>query len=166
MSKDSLRITGGSYAMDISGHGLSGQDEVSIATGTFDIIAGKDGIHAETSEDAELGFVYLENGTYRITASGDGISASGNCTVVDGDYTITTGGGSENGQQHTSNMGFGGSRPGGRPVDITWSFSVPRSSRPGQATHCVSETQSKRLRQNKNHRDFQALEIPVFCLVE
>lgn len=120
VSKDSLRIAGGSYAMDASGHGLSGQDEVSIADGTFDIIAGKDGIHAENSEDADAGFVYLENGTYRITAVGDGISASGNCTVVDGDYTITTGGGSETVQRTTSSQGFGrgqfgGSTPTDRP---------------------------------------------------
>lgn len=118
VSKDSLRLTGGSYAMDVSGHGLCGKDEVSIAEGTFDIIAGKDGIHAENSEDADAGFVYLENGTYRITASGDGISASGSCQIVDGDYTITTGGGSENGQQHTSDQGFGrGQKNGSVPTD-------------------------------------------------
>lgn len=120
VSKDSLRVTGGSYALDVSGHGLSGQDEVSIANGIFDIVAGKDGIHAENSEDADAGFVYLENGTYRITAGGDGISASGNCTVVDGDYTITTGGGSETVQRTTSSQGFGrgqfgGSTPTDRP---------------------------------------------------
>ena len=116
VSKDSLRITGGSYAMDVSGHGLSGQDEVSIADGSFDIIAGKDGIHAENSEDA--GFAYLENGTYRITAGGDGISASGSCQIADGDYSITTGGGSENGQQHTADQGFGrGQKEGSAPAD-------------------------------------------------
>lgn len=120
VSKDSLRIAGGSYALDVSGHGLSGQDEVSIANGIFDIVAGKDGIHAENSEDADAGFVYLENGIYRITAGGDGISASGNCTVVDGDYTITTGGGSETVQRTTSSQGFGrgqfgGSTPTDRP---------------------------------------------------
>ena len=118
VSKDSLRLTGGSYAMDVSDHGLSGKDEVSIANGIFDIVAGKDGIHAENSEDADAGFVYLENGTYRITASGDGISASGSCQIVDGDYTITTGGGSENGQQHTSDQGFGrGQKNGSVPTD-------------------------------------------------
>lgn len=120
VSKDSLRVTGGSFCLDVSGHGLSGQDEVSIANGTFDIVAGKDGIHAENSEDADAGFVYLENGTYRITAGGDGISASGSCTVVDGDYTITTGGGRETVQRTTSSQGFGrgqfgGSTPTDRP---------------------------------------------------
>lgn len=127
VSKDSLRVTGGSYAMDVSGHGLSGQDEVSIANGIFDIVAGKDGIHAENSEDADAGFVYLENGTYRITAGGDGISASGSCQIVDGDYTITTGGGSETVQRTTSSQGFGrgqfgGSTPTDRPQFDTQSM--------------------------------------------
>ena len=118
VSKDSLRIAGGSYALDVSGHGLSGQDEVSIAGGTFDIVAGKDGIHAENSEDADAGFVYLENGTYRITAGGDGISASGSCQIVDGDYTITTGGGSETVQRTASSQGFGRGQFGGSvPTD-------------------------------------------------
>ena len=121
VSKDSLRLTGGIYTMEVSGHGLSGQDEVSIADGTFDIVAGKDGIHAENTGDAQLGFVYLGNGTYRITAGGDGISASGSCTVVDGDYTITTGGGSETVQRTVptqSRFGrgqFGGDVPTDRP---------------------------------------------------
>ena len=118
VSKDSLYLTGGSYAMDVSGHGLCGKDEVSIADGTFDIIAEKDGIHAENSEDADAGTVYLENGTFQINAGGDGISASGSCQIVDGDYTITTGGGSVNGQQHTSDQGFGrGQKNGSFPTD-------------------------------------------------
>lgn len=114
VSKDALRITGGTYAMDVSAHGLCGKDEVSIADGSFDIIAGKDGIHADNSEDTDAGTVYLENGTYRITAGGDGISASGNCRILDGEYTITTGGGSTNAPQHTSSLGETGQRGVGR----------------------------------------------------
>lgn len=118
VSKDSLRLTGGTYAVEASGHGLSGKDEISIADGTFDITAGKDGIHGENSEDAALGNVYLEKGTYRITAAGDGISASGSCVVVDGDYTITTGGGSGDAAQQTADPGPGRGSPGDRqPFD-------------------------------------------------
>lgn len=118
VSKDSLRITGGTYAIEAESHGLSGKDEVSIASGSFDIISGKDGIHGENDEDASLGSVYLENGSYRITAGGDGISASGSCRIADGEYIITAGGGSENGQQHTANQGFGrGEKDGSTPAD-------------------------------------------------
>ena len=113
--KDSLRLTGGTYTVEASGHGLSGKDEVSIADGVFDITAGKDGIHGENSDDAELGSVYLENGVYRITAAGDGISASGSCRIAEGDYTVTTGGGSGNAAQHTTQPGFGRGAPGDRP---------------------------------------------------
>ena len=49
-----------------------------------------------------------------MTASGDGISASGNMTLLDGMYTMTTGGGSENGKDHQEG-GPGGS---GGPVGM------------------------------------------------
>lgn len=118
VSKDALRITGGTYAIEAEAHGLCGKDEVSIASGSFDITSGKDGIRGENDEDPALGSVYLETGAYRIAAGGDGISASGSCQIVDGEYTITTGGGSENGQTHTSDQGFGrGEKGGGIPSD-------------------------------------------------
>lgn len=127
VSKDSLRITGGTYAMDVSGHGLSGKDDVSIADGSFDILAGKDGIHAENSDDAASGIVYIEGGVYRISAGGDGISASASCQIAGGDFTITAGGGSQNGTQYTSESGFGrgqknGSVPSDRPQFDTQDF--------------------------------------------
>ena len=116
VSKDSLRVTGGTYAIDAASHGLSGKDEVSIADGSFDITAGKDGIHAENSEDTEKGTVCITGGDYRITADGDGISASGSCRILDGTFSITAGGGSENASQHTS--GFPGDRmKNNRPAD-------------------------------------------------
>lgn len=116
VSKDSLRITGGTYAIDAEGHGLSGKDEVSIASGSFEILSGKDGIHGENDEDES--FVYLENGAYRITAGGDGVSASGSCRIVDGEYTITTGGGSDSAPERAANQSFGrGERGGEMPAD-------------------------------------------------
>ena len=117
VSKDSLRITGGTYTIDAAAHGLCGKDEVSIADGSFEMIAGKDGIHSENSDDNELGTIYIGGGTFRITAEGDGISASGSCRIADGDYTISAGGG-ENAQQQTANQPFDkGLHGGGRPAD-------------------------------------------------
>ncbi|MGN1028029.1 MAG: carbohydrate-binding domain-containing protein [Faecousia sp.] len=116
VSKDSLRVTGGTYTIDAASHSLSGKDEVSIAGGSFELTAGKDGIHAENSEDTDKGTVCITGGDYRITADGDGISASGSCRILDGTFSITAGGGSENASQHTS--GFPGDRMNkSRPAD-------------------------------------------------
>ena len=116
VSKDDLTVTGGNYVLTTAGHGMESKDNLCVAGGSFTISAGKDGIRSENTEDATLGYVYMENGTFQITAEGDGISASGKLDILGGDYTITTGGGSENGQKKTSDNwgGFGGGRgPGG-----------------------------------------------------
>lgn len=67
-----------------------------IAGGTFIITSDKDGIHSENKDDASLGFIYIENGSFNVTAEGDGFDAVGNLQINNGDFTITTGGGSQN----------------------------------------------------------------------
>ena len=121
VSKDELTITGGNYELTTAGHGVEGKDNLCIAGGSFTISAGKDGLRSENAEDTTLGYVYIETGTFQITAEGDGISAGASVEILAGDYTITTGGGSENGEKKTSDNwgGFGGGRSfggmGGRP---------------------------------------------------
>ena len=116
VSKDELTVTGGSYTITCASHGMTGKDSIAITGATFDIAAGKDGLHAENNDDTALGFVYIQDGTYKIVAEGDGISASADMQIDGGSFDLLCGGGSENGQQHTSenwgNMG-GGGRPGG-----------------------------------------------------
>ena len=107
VSKDDLRITGGSYAVTAASHGMTANDSVRIAE------AGKDGIQAENDEDATLGFVYIADGNFQINASGDGISASATMQLNGGVYNLLCGGGSEYGEEHTDDM-FGGGM-GGRP---------------------------------------------------
>ena len=122
VSKDDLRITGGSYSISAAGHGMTGKDAVSIANGSFAIEAGGDGIHAENEEDLTLGNLYIGDGTYQLTCTGDGISSSAALHMDAGNFTICSGGGSENAEPHTDDM-FGGmgNRPGGmggRPGDM------------------------------------------------
>ena len=124
VSKDELTITSGTYAITTASHGMTGKDSVAIDGGSFTIAAGKDGIQADHDEDAVLGFVYIGGGTFDITASGDGISASSALQIDGGSFTILSGGGSENGEQHSSQgwggMGGGpGGRPGGRSSETT-----------------------------------------------
>ena len=122
VSKDDLVVTGGSYTVTASGHGFAGKDSVRVAGGTFSVTAGKDGFHAENNDDTTLGFGYFAGGSFAITAEGDGISASNSLLITGGDFTVTAGGGSENGSKASSGNyggfpggGFGGGHGGGRP---------------------------------------------------
>lgn len=50
--------------------------------------------HAENTEDATKGFIYIAGGTFAAQADGDGISASAYIQIDAGDFSITTGEGS------------------------------------------------------------------------
>lgn len=112
VSKDDLAIASGTYVVTAAGQGLSGKDSVRIADGTFTLTTGKDAIQSDNEEDADKGFVYLAGGTFTITAEGDGLSASSWMQVDDATCTITTGGGSANGETHTSDAAPGGGMGG------------------------------------------------------
>ena len=113
VSKDDLVITGGTYAITAASQGISGKDSIRILDGDFAITSGKDALHSENEDNAEKGFVYIAGGNFNLTASVDGISASGNMTLLDGTYTMTTGGGSENGNDHQEGGPGGSGGPGG-----------------------------------------------------
>lgn len=127
VSKDDLRITGGSYTVSAAGHAMTGNDAVSIAGGTFNIECGKDGIQAENSEDATLGNVYICGGGFQFTTSGDGISAGASMQIDGGEFNLICGGGSQYGEEHTDDMfggGMGGPGGMGRPGGIGWGKSA------------------------------------------
>lgn len=112
VSKDDLVITGGTYNIDAASQGLSGKDSIRILDGDFTVTAGKDALHAENEDDKEKGFVYIAGGTFALASSGDGISAYSDITLLDGTYTITAGGGSENGEDHQEEVPGGSGGPG------------------------------------------------------
>ena len=120
VSKDDLKITGGTYDITAAGHALSGKDSVRIADGTFVLTAGKDGIHSENEDNEEKGYIYIADGDFTITSDGDGMDASNIVQIEDGTFDITAGGGAANSQKtHESDMpgGPGGGMPqnGERP---------------------------------------------------
>ncbi len=111
VSKDDLKITGGTYNITAASHALSGKDSVRIAAGTFNLVCGKDGIHSENADDSSKGYVYIAGGEFTIDSTGDGIDASNIVQIDDGTFDITAGGGVENSTKtHEDNM-VGG--PGG-----------------------------------------------------
>ena len=127
VSKDDLKITGGTYDITAAGHALSGKDSVRIADGTFILTAEKDGIHAENADDEEKGYIYIADGDFTITSDGDGVDASNIVQIEDGTFDITAGGGAANSlKTHESDMPGGGmsqniERPDGEnmPQDTT-----------------------------------------------
>ena len=127
VSKDDLKIIGGTYDITAAGHALSGKDSVRIADGTFILTAEKDGIHAENADDEEKGYIYIADGDFTITSDGDGMDASNIVQIEDGTFDITAGGGAANSlKTHESDMPGGGmsqniERPDGEnmPQDTT-----------------------------------------------
>ena len=114
VSKDDLKITGGTYDITAAGHALSGKDSVRIADGTFILTAEKDGIHAENADDEEKGYIYIADGDFTITSDGDGVDASNIVQIEDGTLDITAGGGAANSlKTHESDVpgGPGGGMP-------------------------------------------------------
>ena len=118
VSKDDLKITGGTYDITAAGHALSGKDSVRIADGTFVLTAGKDGIHSENEDNEEKGYIYIADGDFTITSDGDGMDASNIVQIEDGTFDITAGGGVANSlKTHESDMPGGGMPQNGERPD-------------------------------------------------
>lgn len=109
VSKDDLKITGGTYRVTAAKQGMTGKDRLCVEAGSFVIESGADGLHAKNDEDATLGDIYLLGGTFEIHAGNDGLDASRNILIAGGALTVTTGEGSAS-VTHTDGM-WGG--PGG-----------------------------------------------------
>lgn len=133
--KDDLVFTGGSYSINCASHGMDANDSVRITDSSFNITSGKDGIHVENNDDESLGFAFIKDGAFQIIAEGDGISSSSLMQVNNGDFDITSGGGSKNAQKATSD-GWGGFPGGG------FSGGNKRPGRPNQETYSPQENQT------------------------
>lgn len=118
VSKDDLKLVGGTCNITAKTHALSGKDSVRIAAGTYNLTSGKDGIHSENADEEEKGFVYIASGDFTIESTGDGIDASYVVQIDDGDFDITAGDGAENATKTNNEMpggGMGGNMGGGAP---------------------------------------------------
>ena len=95
VSKDDLKVTGGTYNITATSKGLQANDSIRIADGTLAIKAGTDGLHAEYDEDDSVGYVYISGGNITINAGDDGIHATTIAQFEGGTINITAGEGIE-----------------------------------------------------------------------
>lgn len=89
VSKDDLKVTGGTYNITATAKGLEANDSIRISDGTFNITAGTDGLHAENEDDLTLGYIYICGGDFTIKASSDGIQGISVIQIDDGTFDIT-----------------------------------------------------------------------------
>lgn len=104
-SKDDLKITGGSITVQAVNDGIRGRDSVEIKGGSITVNAAGDGIQSNNDEDAEKGYISIEDGTLNIIAGADGIQAETSLAISGGDITVKSGGGSS--AVSTQNTGGG-----------------------------------------------------------
>ena len=111
VSKDDLKITGGSVAVNAAKQGVTGKDSVRIAGGSITVQAGTDAIRSKNEEDSAKGYIYIAGGTFALTAGHDGLDASAYCMIEDGSFAVTTGEGSAS-VTHSEGQWGGGMMPG------------------------------------------------------
>lgn len=139
--KDALKFVSGTYTITAANNGLVGKDSVSIKDGTYTITSGGDGIKSTNTDETDKGYVIIDGGTFTITAEGDGIQAETLLRVNDGDFTITTDGGSENAVQKNG-MGGGGPIGGGGQMPENGSGRPEDGRAPGNQEAESSDGQS------------------------
>ena len=133
VSKDDLKLVGGTYNITAENHALSGKDSVRIADGTYNLTSGKDGIHSENADDDEKGFVYIASGDFTIESTGDGIDASYVVQIDDGDFDITAGDEAENVTKTHNDIPGGGTKDnmgGGAPGGVAQDGEAPSGDKP------------------------------------
>ncbi len=96
VSKDDLKFISGNYIINSQDDAIRGKDSVYIQNGTFTITAKGDGIKSTNDTDSDKGFIKIEDGTFNITSELDGIQAETKLLIQNGTFNIKTGGGSSN----------------------------------------------------------------------
>jgi hypothetical protein len=107
VSKDDLKITGGTISVTAVNDGLRGRDSIAILDGTITVNAGGDGLQANNEEEAEQGYISIEGGMLDITAGADGIQAVTRLLISGGDLTILSGSGRMNSYNNSTDSAKG-----------------------------------------------------------
>lgn len=92
--KDGLVIKSGNINVTAADDAIRGKDYLHIYDAKITAVSSGDGLLSDNETSASVGIVRIENGTFNITAGGDGISAASSLTTLNGNFRITSGGGS------------------------------------------------------------------------
>jgi len=93
-SKDGLIITSGSITVSSVDDGIRGKDYLIVHDGNIKVNSGGDGLKSDNTESSLAGYLTIETGTINITSGGDAIAAQTDIHITNGEFTLTSGGGS------------------------------------------------------------------------
>lgn len=93
-SKDGLIIASGTTTVNAVDDGIRGKDYLVVKAGNLIVNAQGDGLKSDEEEDATKGYIAIETGVIQITAGGDAITAESDVVIIDGEFVLATGGGS------------------------------------------------------------------------
>lgn len=86
--KDDIKITGGTYNIDSKLDGIEANDSIRVYDGTITVNTDKDAFHSENEDDGTLGYIYIQGGTFNITAAEDGIQGTSVVQIDGGTINI------------------------------------------------------------------------------
>jgi len=88
VSKDDLKIMGGTITVEAPRHGIRGKDCVEIYDGALNITAGRDGIKSTNKNDPERGYVAIRGGTVHITYGDEPVQVITDCAIENAKVTF------------------------------------------------------------------------------
>ena len=91
VSKDDLKITGGTYHVSCRDAAFEANDSIRIADGIITILNAEDGLHAENDDDDTKSYIYIGGGNITIDAKDDAIHAQSLFQIDDGTVQISAG---------------------------------------------------------------------------
>lgn len=89
-AKDELKFTGGTYNLTTKADSIEANDSILVYDGVFNIDTAKDGLHSENEDDTSLGYIYILNGTFTITAADDAIHGTSLVQIDGGTITVVS----------------------------------------------------------------------------
>jgi hypothetical protein len=93
-SKDGLIIKSGTIAVNSVDDGIRGKDYLVVKGGTVILDVDGDGLKSDNDADGTMGYVSVEAGVINVVSGRDAISAETDVIVINGNLTLTSGGGS------------------------------------------------------------------------
>lgn len=96
--KDDLVIVDSTITVVAEGHSIDANDSIRLSNCNLTLTSGKDGLHSENTDNAELGYIYSENAKLSINTNGDGLDSSSSIQISGGELLVQATGNKSNTQ--------------------------------------------------------------------